>query len=185
MTQKYEQDEWLMAQVAHGKRELLDVLIRRHATPLLTFLRRMVGDAHRSEELFQETFLAVWRKRDQYEFPRPFKAWLYAIAVNQCRAHFRRRWSDVAPLDVEGSPAPEADEPEPSESAIATETAALVGAAVQRLPAQQRAIVILRIWEGLSYEQIAETMGRTEGTVRSNMHHGLAALRGYLEHRLK
>ncbi|MGE3804865.1 MAG: RNA polymerase sigma factor [Gemmataceae bacterium] len=182
MMQKYDQDEWLMAQVRQGKREQLDVLIRRHATPVLTFLRRMVGDPHKSEELFQETFLAVWRKRDQYEFPRPFKAWVYAIALNQCRAHFRRRYLS---FEADVTALPEDVGPGPSEAAIATETAALVGAAVARLPAQQRAIVMLRIWEGLSYEEIAEAVGRSEGTVRSNMHHGLAALRSFLEPRLK
>jgi hypothetical protein len=69
-----DRDEYLMARVAHGQPELLERLLRRHAGPLLTFLRRMAGDRHASEELFQEVFLAVWRKRHQYEYPRPFKA---------------------------------------------------------------------------------------------------------------
>src|SRR6516225_2626108 len=86
-----EPDEWLMAQVADGKRSCLEVLVRRYATPLLSFIRRMVADRHQSEELFQEVFLAVWTKRRQYAFPRPFKPWLYAIALNKCRAAFRGR----------------------------------------------------------------------------------------------
>ncbi|HEV3444288.1 MAG TPA: sigma factor [Gemmataceae bacterium] len=76
MHQAQERDEWLMAQVADGKREHLEPLIRHYANPLLIFIRRMVGDQHRSEELFQDVFLAVWVKRRQYEFPRPFKSWL-------------------------------------------------------------------------------------------------------------
>jgi|GEM_PF-4245226 len=66
MHQAQERDEWLMAQVADGKREHLEPLIRRHANPLLTFIRRMVGDQHRSEELFQDVFLAVWIKRRRH-----------------------------------------------------------------------------------------------------------------------
>jgi len=73
MHQAQERDEWLMAQVADGKREHLEPLIRRYANPLLTFIRRMVGDQHRSEELFQDVFLAVWVKRRQYQFPRPLR----------------------------------------------------------------------------------------------------------------
>src|SRR5215471_21002567 len=84
-------DEYLMANVAQGQRAPLEILVRRHGSALLTFLRRMVGDPHRSEELFQEVFLAVWSKRHQYEFPRSFRNWLYAIAVNKCRADFRAR----------------------------------------------------------------------------------------------
>lgn len=72
MNPKQERDEWLMAQLALGKRDHLEPLIRRYANPLLTFIQRMIGDRHRSEELFQEVFLAVWVKRRQYQFPRPF-----------------------------------------------------------------------------------------------------------------
>src|SRR5262249_57506878 len=89
MMPKQERDEWLMAQVALGKRDYLEPLIRRYASPLLTFIQQMVHDRHRSEELFQEVFLAVWVKRRQYQFPRTFKSWLYAIAVNKCPAPFR------------------------------------------------------------------------------------------------
>src|SRR6266851_1783579 len=91
MDQGPDHEEWLMAQVARGKREALEPLIRRYASPLLTFIQQMIRDRHRSEELFQEVFLAVWVKRRQYAFPRPFKAWLYAIAVNKCRASLRVR----------------------------------------------------------------------------------------------
>src|SRR5690242_2941488 len=94
MNPRQDRDEELMAEVARGNREALEPLIRRYATPLLTFIRHMAGDAHTSEELFQEVFLAVWRKRALYTYPQPFKAWLYAIALNKCRAAFRRpsRW---------------------------------------------------------------------------------------------
>ena len=65
-----DRDEDLMANVALGQRAPLEILVRRHGSALLTFIRRMVGDPHRSEELFQDVFLAVWRKRQQYQFPR-------------------------------------------------------------------------------------------------------------------
>ena len=67
-------DEVLMARVAPGNREAMTPLLRRLASPLLTFIRRMVGDRHRAEELFQDAFLAVWQHRGRYEFPRPFIA---------------------------------------------------------------------------------------------------------------
>ena len=184
MHERDDRDEWLMARVAHGERDCLEALVRRHATRLLTFLERMVGDRHRAEELFQEVFLAVWVKRTQYQFPRPFRPWLYAIAANKCHAAARgRRLASVA-LDDTAPWAPTSAVPSPEESAVATETAALVIAAVTLLPPQQRAVVVLRVWQGMSYAEIAETVGRTEATVRSHMHHGLAAMRKYLEPRL-
>ena len=175
-------DEWLMDQVARGQRDCLEALVRRYAGRLLTFITRLVGDRHRGEELFQEVFLAVWVKRRQYQFPRPFRPWLYAIAANKCHAAARGRRPPVALAD-DDPPAPDA--PAPDEGLVATETAALVKAAVARLPARQRTVVVLRIWEGLSYADIAQAVGRTEATVRSHMHHGLAALRKDLEPRLR
>jgi RNA polymerase sigma-70 factor (ECF subfamily) len=173
-----DRDEYLMARVAEGRAELLERLVRRHASPLLTFIHRMVGDRHRSEELFQEVFLAVWLKRRQYEYPRPFKPWLYAIALNKCRAAFRARARAAVALGEEG--ATPASGASPAEQAIAAETAVLVSRAVTRLPEQQRAVVVLRIWQDLPYARIAEILGCGEGTVRSHMHHGLAALRAAL-----
>jgi RNA polymerase sigma-70 factor (ECF subfamily) len=185
MNPKHERDEWLMGQVALGKRDHLEPLVRRYAGPLLTFIQRMIGDRHRSEELFQEVFLAVWAKRRQYQFPRPFKAWLFAIALNKCRAAFRkRRLASVDLTDEAAVVVPLGSEPTPADAAIATETAALVASAVTRLPPQQRTVVVLRVWDGLSYAEIAEAVGRTEATVRSHMHHGLAAMRKFLEPRL-
>jgi RNA polymerase sigma-70 factor (ECF subfamily) len=174
----HQRDEWLMAEVRLGQREALEPLIRRYATPLLTFIHRMVGDGHRSEELFQEVFLAIWKKRAQYQFPRPFKPWLYRIAVNKCRAAFRGQALPTVHLAaLEEVTAPPGGQPSPEDRAIATETAGLVTAAVTRLPPQQRMVVVLRIWNDLSYARIASIVGRTEATVRSHMHHGLAALR--------
>jgi RNA polymerase sigma-70 factor (ECF subfamily) len=181
MKPEAERDEVLMAQVAEGRADCLGVLLRRHATPLLSFLRRMTGDRHRSEELFQETFLAVWVKRHQYDDLRPFRPWLYAIALNKCRADRRGRPSDASLLnEVE----PAANGPTPPDRAMADETAELVGGAVLRLPPQQRAVVLLRIWDNLSYARIAPVLGCSEATVRSHMHHGLAALRQELGPRL-
>src|SRR5947207_15958634 len=105
-----------MQEVARGRREALEPLLRRHATPLLTFIRRMIGDPHRSEELFQDVFLAVWSKRHQYEFPRSFKNWLYTIALNRCRQDFRTRpMATVSFVEEEGSLVPFSDEPSPVE----------------------------------------------------------------------
>ena len=66
-------DAGLMWQVAHGKRESLEKLVRRHASGLLTFIVGMIGDQHRGEELFQEVVLAVWSKRRQYLYRRWFR----------------------------------------------------------------------------------------------------------------
>ncbi len=179
-------DESLMAQVVAGQQACLTPLVRRYASPLLTFIQRMIGDRHRSEDLFQEVFLAVWRNRRRYKFPRPFRAWLFGIAMNACRADFRRRAATVVSLDQDDPPwAPPAADPPARDVLTATETTTLVATAVRQLPARQRAVVVLRIWGGMPYAEIAQVLETREATVRSNIHHGLAAMRQYLEPRLR
>ena len=176
-----EPDETLMARTANGDRACLELLVRRHATPLLTFLARLAGDRHRAEELFQEVFLAVWAKRRQYQHPRPFKAWLYAIAVNKCRAAFRVQPTWSAPLNERDTAAAAVA---PADAMMAAETADLVGRAVARLPEQQRAVVTLRISGGafLRPHRRDRRLHGSHGAL--HMHHGLAALRKHLEHKL-
>jgi RNA polymerase sigma-70 factor (ECF subfamily) len=187
MTKGHEPDEWLMGQVALGKREYLAPLVRRYASGLLTYIERMTGDRHVSEELFQEVFLAVWVKRRQYRFPKAFRSWLFAIATNRCRAAFRKGRVTVltqGESSHEVAVAARSNNPGPLEAAIDTETATLVASAVAQLPPQQRSVVVLRVWNGLSYADIAESLGSRESTVRSNMHHALVRMRRFLEPRM-
>lgn len=168
-----EPDELLMAQVARGREESLTPLVRRYAGPLVSFLHRMTGDRDRAEDLFQDTFLAVWRKRHTYQWPRPFKPWLFAVAVNAGRAAFRSA-KPMTPLPAE---LPHTTPDSPAGHAVAGETAERIARAVRNLPTAQRAVVAMRVWEGLSYAAIAEAIGKTEATVRSHMSHALATLR--------
>ena len=178
-------DEWLMAHVAQGHAGQIEPLVRRYGTPLLTFIRHMVGDHHRSEELFQEVFLAVWTRRRLYRYPLPFKPWLYQIALNRCRQWFRtRRPEAIQSLDDDSPRQFAMAGPSPPESAIAVETASIVGRVVALLPPRQHSVVVMRLWGGLSYAEIAAAMEVSEGTVRSNMHDALAFLHRHLEARV-
>ncbi len=185
MEPSHTSDEWLMREAAGGKDDALGILLRRYASPLLTFIRRMTGDWHRAEELFQEVFLAVWKQRWSYDFSRPFRPWLFGIAANQCRADFRRRAIVRMELEEEGGATCAASGSSPVEAAIASETATIVAAAVAALPPAQRSVLVLRVWNGLSYAEIAEALNRGEGTVRSQMWSALAVMRKYLEPRLR
>ena len=79
-----------MGRVRDGDRDCAGLLVRRYASALLTYVVRMIGNHDLGEELVQDVFLAVWEKRLQYQPQRPFRPWLYTIATNRCRLHFRR-----------------------------------------------------------------------------------------------
>lgn len=170
-------DEFLMTQVAKDDRAPLEILVRRHATGLLTFMHRMTGDRHRAEELMQEAFLAVWLARAKYRYPSSFRNWLFAIAANKGRAAFRAAHVRTPLRSLEVDPAEPLARGSPSEAAIAVETAAIVEQAVTELPEKQRLAVVLKVWNGLSSLEIASVCQCTPSTARANLHHGLAALR--------
>lgn len=168
-------DERLMKLSAAGDSNSFESLIRRYARPLMTLINRMLGRHHRSEEVFQEVLFSCWKSRAQYKFPRPFKPWLYAIAINQCRQVYRKKDDSVSNQETAVEMVTTKQVPE--DFAVGKEVSELLKDAVERLPEQQRAVVVLRIWSGLSYREIAQSVDRTEATVRSYMFHALKNLR--------
>ncbi len=185
-----EPDEWLMQQVAAGSTPHLETLLRRYAQPILTFTTRLLGSRHRGEEALQETFLSVWARRATYRYPGYFRPWLFRIAHNKCREMARPR---DALLRFMGSP--ESDEwhsdtrlhasPGPVELAIAAETSTIVERALACLTDRQRVVVVMRLWNAMSYTEIAEILQVAEPTVRSTMHDALVHMRRHLEPRLR
>jgi RNA polymerase sigma-70 factor (ECF subfamily) len=180
-----ESDEDLMLRVKRGDAKPLSLLVRRYANSLLTFIFRINGNRHRSEELFQEAFLKVWKARRTYAYPRPFRCWLFGIAANACRAEHRRRPAPVTTLDHPVVQAVSASSRAPLDEAIAIETGSLVEQAIERLPDQQRTVVVMRTWSGFSYAEISQAIGSSESTVRSQMCQGLQAMRKFLEPRMR
>ena len=173
MKDAQDRDEYLMAGLADGRPESLERLIRRHAGGLLTFLRRMVGDAHRSEELFQEVFLSVWRNRRSYQFPRPFKPWLYAIARNTCLSALRAQsYRNTANLS---------DVAEPATTVNSTAPTVDWERMLARLPEAQRDAITLFYFEERSVAEVAALLGVPEGTVKSQLHRARRALADMLE----
>ena len=146
----------------------------------------MTGDHHRSEELFQDVFLTLWVQRHDYEYHYArFRAWLFGIASNKCRTDVRSRQRRRETIDVEQLRTAAQPGNSPPEAIVATETATIVEQAVLQLPDLQRQIVVLRVWNGLSYQAISHIVCRTEGTVRSHMFHAVNMMRKYLEPRLR
>lgn len=183
-----ETDERLLARLRSGEREVFGTLVRRYERELFGYLRRYLGDDDLADDVFQNTFVQVYLKIQQYELERPARPWLYAIATNQAIDALRRRnrradqRADAATTtDEDGQqrplfellPAPGED---PSDSADRDEQRELVRAAVDRLPDLLRQVVILVYFQGLKYRDVAETLDIPVGTVKSRLHAALARL---------
>jgi RNA polymerase sigma-70 factor (ECF subfamily) len=148
------------------------------------FITRNSGDA---EEAVQETFMDVLRALPNYrvEGPARFETWLYRVTVNRCRSRMRRKtlpsadWDDIEER-LERIPAthPTYD---PEGVVLHRERAVALWQAVDRLPEGQRVVVLLRYQQGLSYGEIAQTLGISDGTVKSRLYHAHRRLKEQLQ----
>jgi RNA polymerase sigma-70 factor, ECF subfamily len=178
-----ESDEQLMAAVLRGDRAALGVLVERHHGPVLGYLYRLTGGRQLAEDLAQETFLALLRdsKAATYAPERPFKPWLYAIATNLARDHFK----SASVRHAAGEPEEALltlhdDAPGPEERAIAADEGSRVAAAISRLGEEYRVALLLRFYQGLSLQEIAGAMRIPLGTVKSRLSVGTRRLRELL-----
>lgn len=163
-------------------------LVRRWEQPIQRLCARMLGDVHRGEDLAQETFARIFAKRKDYEPGGKFSSYLWRIALNLCYDELRRQRRRVTiSLDEEtddGSSVlhEHADQqPGPDSHALAGEQAALVREALQQLPENYRAVLVLRHYEDLKFREIADVLEIPEGTVKSRMTEALTQLSRLLE----
>lgn len=163
--------EWVERHRA-GNEDAFAELYARYHGPLVTFCHRRVGDPHLAEEFAQETFIQAFQALARLEHPYRIYPWLTVIArrliIDHQRREARRRREIV--LD---QPVP----PSPDELWVAQAEAQEVRAALERIRARHREVLYLRDCEGLSYEEVAERIGRPVTTVPPLLHRARLALR--------
>ena len=159
-----------------------DEVVREHADRVYRLAYRLTGNAHDAEDLTQETFIRVFRSLANYK-PGTFEGWLHRITTNLFLDMARRR----SRLRMEGLPEDTdrlaGDDPSPEQVYVETHLDPDLQAALDELPPEFKAAVVLCDVEGLSYEEIGATLGVKLGTVRSRIHRGRQALRASLERR--
>lgn len=168
-------DEALFAAYRRGEGDKLGDLVRRYETPLFRFLRRRVGNDAHAEDLFQETWMSVIKGHGSFREGHAFRPWLYAIALNASRRHARPA---PAPLPDESAPL---SSDTPTRTLARRETAAAVRRLIDALPEAQRDVFLLSEYDGLSYAEIGQLLGRPLGTVKSQMHYAVRQVRAGLE----
>ena len=160
-----------------------DDVVRAHSVRVYRLAYRLTGNPHDAEDLTQEVFVRVFRSLATYT-PGTFEGWLHRITTNlfldMARRRQRIRFEGLG-QDVEGR-LPGGD-PTPAQAFDDRHLDSDIQAALKDLAPEYRAAVVLCDIEGLSYEEIAATLGVKLGTVRSRIHRGRAQLRTALEHR--
>ncbi len=174
-------DEQLLSAVLSGEMAALTQLVERYQRPLTGYLERLLGgDWPLAQDLAQETFLRVLRQRG-CRGQRPFKPWLYTIATNLARDHFKSATNRRAtPLDDVTAESLVTDETGPEEQALAQERGHEIMAALATLGEEYRVTLLLRFYGDLGLREIADALDIPLGTVKSRLTMGLRRLRSAL-----
>jgi RNA polymerase sigma-70 factor, ECF subfamily len=178
-------DEQIMWRVrSNDDAEAFAQLVNKWQGSIQRLCVRMLGDAHRGEDLAQEAFARLYAKRHQYEPAARFSTYLWRVALNLCydelRRLKRRPETSLESFDTEEPfsilDAHAAVETTPESEIQSREQAELVREALQKLPEHYRAVVVLRHYEDLKFREIADVLDIPEGTVKSRMAEGLQQL---------
>ncbi|MCP5523826.1 MAG: RNA polymerase sigma factor [Verrucomicrobiales bacterium] len=172
-----------MARLGAGVDRALDDLMERHAGRVFNFLVRLLSNVEDANDLAQETFARVYRAKDRFNPDRRFTSWLYTIAGNLARNHFRWRSRHPETALDEGLPVSAGGGGEPVTPAAALlreERAAAVRAAVDGLPLPLREVVVLCEWEGLSVPEAAGVLDTTPKAIETKLYRARRQLRDIL-----
>jgi RNA polymerase sigma-70 factor (ECF subfamily) len=173
-------DGELISRTADGDRGAFDVLYRRYSRPVFGLALRRLGDRGRAEDAVQETFASIWRAARIYRPERgPGAPWLYAVARNAITDRGRAR--SEPPAEVPDTPSTDAG---PAERAESGWTAWRVHRALEELNTNERSVIELAYWSGLSQSEIAEFLNIPLGTVKTRTRAALARLAVLLEEEL-
>jgi len=167
-----DQERAWLEQALQGDRVAFGHLVQAYERPVYNLAYRMLGDPVEAEDAAQETFLRAYARLATYQPERKFINWLLSIASHHCVDRLRR--SGRAPqLSLDGPLPPgwlTSDEPRPDQAVVQKQQREQVRQMLDTLPADYRAVIVLRYWYDLSYQEIAAIMATTESAIKSRLH---------------
>lgn len=177
-------DASLVSRAQTGDAAAFEGLVRAYRNDVYAFAYRFVRNREDAWDIAQETFIKAYRALGRFRGDASFKTWVLRIAANQSRDHLRRRKPAALSMDAGGTPAASLPERQrPDAQAANNELSAIIEEVLDELPFKHRTVFILREFEGLSYEEIAQAAGCRVGTVMSRLFHARRKMREALAQR--
>jgi RNA polymerase sigma-70 factor (ECF subfamily) len=163
-------DQALVHETRGGDIEAYGVVVRRYQTSVFNVCYRMLGERREAEDLTQETFVRAYQRLNTYDPARPFGPWIRRIAANMCLNHLKRNRRIWLPLDDEHD-LPDAGPGVDLATAVEEKVdRSRIRDAIQALPPHYRAVIELRHFQGLSYEETARALSLPLSDVRSHLY---------------
>lgn len=173
-------DDVLIMKAARGDSWAFEQLMNKHEAKMYSVALRMCGNCEDAQDCLQETMLRIYRSLDKFKGQSAFSTWAYRITMNTCLDELRRRKARPSTsfdslLESGWDPAAETDTPE--DAAVSNEQKRLVKEAIDALPEDMRAPIVLREMHDMSYEEISDILSVNVGTVKSRISRGRERLR--------
>jgi RNA polymerase sigma-70 factor (ECF subfamily) len=183
-------DEELMQRLAYRDLVAFRALYDRYGNLVYSAALRVVRDAQIAEDMVQEIFLRIWRKPESYVAQRGrFVTWLTSVtrnrAVDEVRSRGRRFRHETASPEEQERELPAAEQDDPALTAELSDQRRLILAALKQIPAEQREIIELAYFGGLTQQEIADLLSQPLGTVKTRIRLGMQKLRAALTPELK
>lgn len=179
-------EELILEFQSNGNERAFEILVQRFKNPLTNYVYRFLGDYDSCVDVVQDTFVKVYRYKDNYSSLAKFSTWVYTIAGNLARTEYqRKRRRNLFSINSYGEEEKTFEIPDesyrPDVSADANMKREIIQKALLKVRDSYREAVILRDIQELSYEEIAEIIGIEVGTVKSRINRGRAELQKYLK----
>src|SRR3954471_18852599 len=176
-------DEELMRRAQNGDRQAFSIVYERYSAAVLSYLYRMLGNVEDVESIGQEVFLRAYRFAPTYRYPEKLSTWLFTItrnlAINNARRRKRSPVRNVTELNLEGvevSSDPYQVATRATDNVEKQEEIGRILKALEDLPTDQKEVIVLGVFQDLSYAQMEAITGTKAVTLRSRMFHGLRKL---------
>jgi RNA polymerase sigma-70 factor, ECF subfamily len=171
-------DTHLVARAQQGDLPAFEELVIKYQREIFNLASRLVQDSEEAKDLAQQTFLQAYTHIRDFRYQSQFRTWLFRIAMNQCYNFLKTRKKFGDPVDSQEMVIVSQDNPQ--DGVMESEERRRLYAALERLPAKQRAVLTLKLEQGLSYQEISQQLGGTAGAARVNYCQAVKTLKKYL-----
>ena len=162
-------DRAIVLRTRRGEVEAFGELVRRYQTSVFNVCYRLLGERREAEDLTQEAFIRAYQRLDTFDIERSFGPWIRRVATNLCYNHLKRHRHLVLPLFEERDKLTGEYANNPENAIVQTECTEALRDAILTLPAHYRAVIELRHFQDLSYEEISETLNISISQVKSHL----------------